>query len=530
MTWRALLLIPLAVAAASLGCATGGGDDGFAGHSGNTSIDGSAGGSGDGGSGSVGDGGSGGTSDDGWVDDICFMHDCSSDADCVGCPSGKTKCDVSSKRCVACLASDPPGACPSGTVCSSFGNCIPQGQTCDVDANGVPTITCASDADCAACDPKYQACDATLGKCVTCTDTNKYACDPTDSCKANQCSPKCPSTCTSDADCSDCGTLVNPGNACNRNTHHCGECSDTVPCKNDTVCGPQGMCIKVCGAANQPKGTCASDADCSGCDGDATSCQLPINGGVGKCGIAASGCSDIGSFTALPEPWSSVTNTCSSDDDCSSVGTNLNVGKLLRDLTGLDQINDATLQYGMNVCASVTVGVMGENYSCGICVPCREDADCEPIKFDPLIDQAFGPMGSIAAKALIKMVWGDAPHELQMYCEPVLGDFGVCAPCLDFLHECAVASTEGSGCNSDWECAAGERCQEGKCVAYAGSCNTSAGECKTGEVCAWNGDGYCCRPPGTGTETCYSDAECTPDVCAYNGQGFFCMPPVQCAN
>ncbi len=533
MMARVLLVIPAVLALAFLGCATGGADDGSSGHAG-SSPDGSAGSSGDGGSaGASGSGGSGASNggssgDAGWLDDVCFLHDCSTDADCVGCPNDRVKCETSSKRCVVCLPSDPPGVCGAGKVCSPYGTCIPETATCPVDANGVPTVSCTSDNDCFACDPDHQVCDTTTQKCVTCTDTNKYACDPTDSCKNNVCAPKCPSPCTSDADCSNCGTLANPGNACNQNTHHCGECSDTVPCKNDTVCGPQGMCIKVCGAANQPKGTCSSDADCSGCQGDAIACHLPINGGVGKCGLPASGCSDIGSFTALPDPWGSVTQTCSNDSDCSGVGVNLNVGKILRDLTGLDQVNDATLQYGMNVCASVTVGLAGQSYSCGVCVPCRQDSDCEPIQFDPLIDQAFGPVGGAAAKALIKMVWGDAPHELQMYCEPVLGDFGVCAPCLDFLHECAVASTAGSGCNSDWDCAAGERCTDGKCVAYQGSCNTESGQCTGGNVCAWNGTDYCCRAPFTGTKSCFTDAECAPDVCASNGTGYFCTPPVAC--
>jgi len=534
MNHTLLRLPPIVLALVSTGCATGGGgDDGYSGHAGNAAIDGSAGGSGgDGGSGNGGSGGAGlggsGSGTGGDPGSVCFLHDCTSDAECAGCPNNKLKCETNTKRCVVCLPSDPPGVCGAGKICSQYGTCIPDSMVCPVDANGVPTVNCTIDDDCFACDPDHQVCDTATHRCVTCSDTNKYACEPTELCKNGVCVDKCPSPCTTDADCAQCGTLANPGNACNQNTHHCGECSDTVPCKDNKVCGPQGMCIEVCGALNQPKGTCSSDAECSGCEGDVVACHVPINGGVGKCGLPAEGCSDIpGNFAVLPEPWSSVTNLCSNDSDCNGVGLDLNVGKLLRDITGLDQINDATLQYGMNVCASVTVGILGQSISCGVCVPCREDADCEPIKVDPLLEQAFGPAGSIAAKALIKAVWGDAPHELQMYCEPVLGEFGVCAPCVDFLHECAVSNTEGAQCNSDWDCAAGERCDKGQCTAYLTNC-FGGSDCDGGQICAWNGDGYCCRPPFTGTKTCFSDAECVPQVCAYNGQGFFCTDPVAC--
>ena len=530
MARHGLFLVPAFLALTFCSCATSGADSGSDpdGGSGATAGSGGSGGSNSGGSGSA--SGSGASSGAGGVgSDVCFLHDCASDAECVSCPNGKTKCDVASKRCMTCLATDPPGACGPGKECSQYGTCIPVGMSCPLDGSGEPTITCSTDNDCYACDPMHQVCDTATQKCVTCSATNKYACQPVELCKNGACSLKCPAQCGSDADCTECGSLVHPGNACNPNTKHCGECSDTHPCTGNTVCGPQGMCIKVCGAMGKAKGSCGSDADCAGCDGDATACHVPVNGGAGKCGIAASGCSDIGSFTALPEPWSSVTNSCSSDDDCKGVGIDLNIGKVLRDLTGLDQIGDATMQYGMNVCAAVTVGVLGKSYSCGMCVPCKEDSDCEPIKFDPLLAQAFGPMGSVIAKAMIKEVWGDAPHELQMYCEPVLGEFGVCAPCFDFMHTCAVSSTEGSGCTSDWDCAAGERCDTatGQCAAYLTSCFGGT-DCTGGQVCAWNGDGYCCRAPGDSVKSCFSDAECSPQICAYNGAGYYCTAPVAC--
>ena len=45
-------------------------------------------------------------------------------------------------------------------------------------------------------------------------------------------------------------------------------------------------------------------------------------------------------------------------------------------------------------------------------------------------------------------------------------------------------------------------------------------------VCAWNGQTYCCREPGFGGELCFTDAECSGGlVCAYNGEDFVCTQP-----
>ncbi len=531
---RSCGIIALTLFLGSIACATGdgGSPDRGSGTGGSAAADGGAGTGADGGSGgSSASGGSGGQEGDGgWLDDVCLMHDCDDDAECAACPNGRNECDTSTHRCVKCVPGEPPDACEDGEVCSKYGTCIPEGMTCPTDAVGEPTITCTKDDDCFACDDMHQVCDTSTGKCVACSETNMYACDPQARCKDGQCLDKCPDPCTTDSDCEECGTMLNPGHACNEKTRHCGECSETTPCPEGEVCGPQGMCIKKCGELGKPKGTCSSDADCAGCEGDLIACHKPVNGGDGKCGLPAEGCSEIGSFTALPEPWSSVTNTCSEDADCDGVGTNLNVGKMLRDLTGLDQINDATMQYGMNVCASVTVEAFGESATCGICVPCREDEDCSPIKFDPLIEQAFGPVGSLVADVLIKMAFGDAPHELNMYCEPVIGEFGVCAPCIDFIHECAVSNTTGEECETDWDCAAGERCQDGTCQEYEDASCIWDDDCTGDEVCAWNGEGYCCREPFTGEpeDSCFTDAECVPQVCAWNGEGFFCTDPVPC--
>ena len=60
------------------------------------------------------------------------------------------------------------------------------------------------------------------------------------------------------------------------------------------------------------------------------------------------------------------------------------------------------------------------------------------------------------------------------------------------------------------------------CDACCGStCNVDA-DCG-GDVCAWNGLGYCCRPGGAQGASCFTDAECSaPELCTWNGTKFVC--------
>src|SRR5262249_56603182 len=102
------------------------------------------------------------------------------------------------------------------------------------------------------------------------------------------------------------------------NDHKCAQCWATYACPAGQTCSPQGTCTTQCGQSNN--GVCQTDAECKGCGGDATKCHKPINGGDGKCGPEAAGCSDLGQNAAvLPAPWDKVTNLCSNDGDCSGV-------------------------------------------------------------------------------------------------------------------------------------------------------------------------------------------------------------------
>lgn len=432
---------------------------------------------------------------------ICLLHNCGEDAHCGGCSDGRNTCLVEEARCVACN-SDTGTGCPAGEECSSWGNCVPIGLTCETDEHGVPLIGCDANDDCLACDPMHQICDTAQSKCVACTAADTSACQSTDQCVANECSAECPASCTVDNDCASCGGPDAPAHACN--AHQCAECSPTFACPAGKTCSDQGVCLDVCGSDGS--GACLSDADCSGCGAGNNNCNQPINGGEGTCGIVAGGCSDLGnSGFSLPAPWNQVTNTCSDASDCDGVGITFNVGKLLRDITGIDAIDDANIEYGMNACAAVSIG----ETSCGVCVPCQVDADCESIAIDGVAEDAFGPLGSLAAALLLDQVFGPNDHEIHMYCNPIAGGYGVCAPCPGIIYECGQSGGGGGGggtgsCDHD-TCTAGS--------ALDPSCSSCAAA-----VCA--ADDYCCN--NTWDDLCISEVEqfcAAADSCSGGGGG-----------
>jgi hypothetical protein len=213
---------------------------------------------------------------------------------------------------------------------------------------------------------------------------------------------------------------------------------------------------------------------------------------MGTCGPDANGCSDLGDGTVvLPPPYDQVTNTCSNDADCNGVSVDLNVGAMLRDLTGLDSIDDALVEYPMGECAAVTVA----NTSCGVCVPCKVDSDCQSINVDAVAADAFGPIGSIAAALLMDQVFGNSAHVIHMYCESVAGDYGVCSPCPGFLNDC---SSGGGGGGS------GSSCQHDECDA-GGKLDAGCSACAT-DVCA--ADPYCCNTQWDAVCVSQVPAEC----------------------
>jgi len=413
---------------------------------------------------------------------ICLLHNCESDADCGACTEGRNSCFAEEKRCVACDPGTGEG-CPDGEECTEFGYCVPEGAVCPADAG----TECNVDEDCAACDPDHQVCAA--GQCVACRGDALDACNGSELCEDGMCVPKCPADCTTDADCMHCGEdTAQPAMACNN--HQCAQCSDDVPCPPGSDCSPEGVCSPICGLPGMVPGTCDEDADCSGCQGDNDSCNAPINGGHGACGPSASGCSDLGQgVVVLPEPFDEVTNLCSDDGDCAGVGVQYNVGKLLRDLIGLDSIGDAIIEYPMNACAAVTVGVGETSVSCGVCVPCKVDDDCLDIDIDMVADDAFGPLGAIATALLLDQLFGDNDHLIHMFCQPVAGDYGVCVPCPTLINDCVGTPGGGGSCDHD-TCTVG------------GPLSPECGTCAAA-VCAV--DDYCCN--NEWDQTCVNEVE-----------------------
>lgn len=449
---------------------------------------------------------------------VCLLNNCTLDAHCTGCSDGRQTCLVEENRCVACNPTDGTG-CPEGQECSSFGICVESQLTCPTDANGKPTVVCMKNADCSACSPKHQVCNSETHECQACTGTNTSHCLASDVCINGVCSPKCPQSCNLDNDCQFCGPPDAPAHACNN--HKCAQCSASWPCPAGEICLPMGVCYPPCGLPGGVSGSCLSDKDCNFCGDPKTPgtfvCNKPVNDpdGHGSCLPAAEGCADLGAGVAvLPAPWSDYTQLCSEDANCANINIDLNVGKIIRDMVGADEvggveIGDATVQYGMHECAEVK---LTQNIDCGICVPCNEDADCMPIPVDPLILQIFSqdPLAAIAGAILIDMLYGDNPdHDLNFYCQPIGLGYGVCAPCGNPLQPCGKTEPpEGDG-NCDHDV-----CTEGKALdPTCGSCSKA--------VCT--NDNYCCAEAWDEicvglvevycANSCGTEPGCAPDIC-----------------
>ena len=166
--------------------------------------------------------------------------------------------------------------------------------------------------------------------------------------------------CESDNDCGQCGHGQGAAHACH--AHKCSECSSTYACPAGFTCSANGTCETECG--DHGTGECQTDADCAGCGQDVgLVCHVPINGGTGQCGPEANGCSDLGNgAVVLPSPYDQVTNLCSNDGDCNGIGVEINVGKMLRDLTGIaldDQQSPTELLLNQTVTDSVQLRVRG---------------------------------------------------------------------------------------------------------------------------------------------------------------------------
>lgn len=453
----------------------------------------------------------GGGGDGGADDIICLANNCTEDFHCKDCTGNKTVCKKDEGRCIACGPAAGGRACPPKYACTKYGDCVPEGTTCTEDGAGVATQACSTNAQCAACGPNFRICDPGAKKCTSCTPGDLSQCQKTDFCKDNKCTPKCPAVCGSDNDCTQCGAGARGARTCVR-----GKCVQCNPesgtgCPQGQSCTARGVCQVICGkggvTAAGPR--CEADNDCAGCRAT-KNCDLPINGGFGKCAVPAPGCSELGKglFT-MPEPFDKVTNLCSGDADCKNVDVEYNVGKELREFTGVSFLGDASIKYGMNVCASIDI--IGSK-SCGVCVPCRKDADCKSIDMTALGGQLAGGLGKALVAKTMDTVFGRSDKKIHFYCEN-LGTYGLCLPCGNPLSRCGDDPPPASGpCNHDI-CTRGER--------LGVQCN----EC-TAKVC--EKDSYCCTTAWDAecirkTESlCSKYPSCLGQSCSNKADGWYC--------
>jgi hypothetical protein len=152
----------------------------------------------------------------------------------------------------------------------------------------------------------------------------------------------------------------------------------------------------------------------------------------------------------------------------------------------------------MPICADVEIT---DDISCGICVPCEQDSDCQPIDVDPLIGDLFvnEPLAQIAFALLADLLWGDNPdHHLNFFCLDVAAGYGACIPCANPLSPCGQGGGGmGSGmCNHD-VCSTGD--------ALDGNCDPCAAA-----VCAQ--DDFCCTNTWDSICVDLADSECN-DIC-----------------
>src|SRR5262249_6898740 len=134
----------------------------------------------------------------------------------------------------------------------------------------------------------------------------------------------------------------------------------------------------------------------------------------------------------------------------------------------------------------ITVGSGNTSLSCGVCVPCSVDSDCNDINIDQVALQAFGPLGSLGAALLLDQVFGPNEHKIQMYCENVARDYRVCSPCPGFSYECSVGPPENDSSGTSGGTTGS--CNHDVCE-VGGNLNGSCSSCAA-DVC--NVDPYCC--------------------------------------
>ena len=285
------------------------------------------------------------------VADVPFR--CTSNAACMG-NAGGAVCDVSSGRCVQCVAT--ADTCPAGAYCDGAMNrCVPGCRDDDGCAPGVVGDAGVSDGG----TPRGGRCNVATRACVEClNDTHCPAgtlcagnvcapgCNPMRACPTGQtcCSGACVDTAANVANCGACGTRCEPPRAapaCMSGACAVASCvapfencdgSATNGCETDTTnslahCGGCGMaCATRPGAvaactAGRCEYTCA--AGFGDCDGDPTNgCEVTFATSATHCGRCNNACAAANGTPSCIAGACAIATCNTGFDNCDRDATN----------------------------------------------------------------------------------------------------------------------------------------------------------------------------------------------------------------
>lgn len=419
-------------------------------------------------------------------DQVCKAGECVAQSACTPACTGSRKCDVSSGKCVECLAD---GDCAGS---SKGKRCHRTKRTC---------VECVSAADCAA---------GTCTSASVCGECAKNA-----DCLGNAKGEVCSSTthtcggCTGDADCA--GSLSGP--RCNQG--RCVECVGPADCPfskpgcNENRCGTCFLPTDCPGAT----GSCGEDSVCH-CDGDAD-CGGDAPTCIKKPGVYRCGCLDSSACgSRVCDGWRFTYGACVVPCTDPAAGCDPKSSLPFCD-TGAGDPNYGVCLPCFNDGDCVQTGA-GKFCTSAGCVQCRADADCKAA--DPkkpfctgLCVQCRGPSDCPAGQGCNSATKSCGSCSRNDNCPTGQGCLaGQCRPLCVAGGPAACAI-----CSFNAECpASAPKCSSGMCIGE----NQDAGMPPTcgGSVCV----SQVCDPAAENCVDCLEDADCVTF-----GRGSYCDKP-----
>ncbi|HZS39530.1 MAG TPA: kelch repeat-containing protein [Polyangia bacterium] len=464
---------------------------------------------------------------------------------------GAYVCDGVNPSCPTSCSFD--GDCAANDYCSG-GVCAPKiavGGSCG-SAGSCQSGFCVSGVCCStACNGGgCNRCDLTRGTCTIAPSGNSgnpscapYAC--------NGIAASCPTTCSSDANCSSGNYCVT--NACTPKLANGGACTQARQCSSgfcvDGVCcnsacngqcqacnlpANSGVCSPVTGAPVAPRGACAGDGSaCNGsCDGaNVSSCSYP-NAATGcraaTCSngvaTAAASCNGSGSCPApvttncgayvcgatACKTFCLATSDCIAADYCNGTAcaprvpngsacsrpeqcqSNYCIDGVCCNSACTGQCQACNLTPG--TCTTVTGAPVGSRPSCGgtgLCAGRCDGSSATQCTFPGSATncRSASCAGGTATLAATCDGAGNCPAAQTVACSP---------------YACGATACK-STCSADTDCASGDYCASGACApklalgsTCAGANQCVAGNCVDGVCCnsACNGQCQACNLPG----------------------------------